>query len=1267
MHARNLLASGGAQPHLSRSRFSRSQGSLVAQKLAKSKAEESENTSAAEKTLWEESTQSLWDPSGTSRVDLATKGPKNSSHGRTCLEMWLPNSEPYETSLVQLLWSSLFPDPMEPDDNKEWLGVEKGFWEEGRYTKRAEGSEARSAQTLYSRVAREVNAVEGFYASNQIPACFDGKAGHPIQGGSAGRTTGEQRQGKGGSPCGIFEERWRAGRGFALASRSHKKGAWREHDRRNEASTGTHVQFTRETETQADALPSKPDRTSPKGNRGFEEEGDFFGCSMGQIQKGSRVQSRYSALELSGTEEGSLRTIGSKDRDTQATTAGTPESCQLGVNGRVCRFGRGRWRDRPQFRCGHPNYFGSRREQLGTKASETPQTCRARDMKGMQGDVNLVIYGSHPLKDEQANWLELSLASAPPFKAAPSRDEGMDWCPDFDNTAGYPPQKNLTMTDEDALPTWADVLDGLWKSYEYRINFLENDCNDMSRLFGRDRDYSFKSYAAKFATIKGYWDYEKDSNAVKCAFLEQLSAVNFDFTFSKKFLPDPENLPMIFSSWFCRVQGTQVMELLSPLGMSVLDGQPFCTIPAWQHGWSCEYWREVFWNDEWIAFFLGVLLTMLFSGFSLLLVDFWSNLMELWRLGKKRSRYERRVVIICRKRCRQRKCHLKQEWRKSSFFVRYLILWHFCFSFVCGAVPDLLSHGDRTLNEVGDEVNLMQRPVRQSTGWELQLRDWLDIHQLRANQTLVRVWQHQWRRRHVSDSVGQNIWVDKRWSIEEQIRGQLLFFEEEEPMRWSKVTPTPNDHVYKRTHILATGIPYPFFLAVLAEVNNGDRTWYQSVIVEHRQNLVELVDFFNLVWKNNLCAEDYECYTLQPHRTDWPEQIDLFEGELISVFHLPRGRDRVYMEDGSSRCTDVGSSASSSISAGEEYISLVSTNLASRPKPSTGANWATGRYPDHQRLQSDLGQRIEATRAEYDVWEQGAREEALSYTQVQGQDLITSSILDAAEQTDGQVKLHVHGLLTQEVRVERLWLNTLLVRDFLDLLVILRGRWYDVRIEPEMNLHFVSEQPTDTMHEGQNIITLIMDLQPRARLLPILVVTRLDQQGYPDSYDIRAYKHESLINCGDLKRITGLSMLCIHNARCACSKDHNVIHEEELLPISAGTMLMVHIYFDLQRCQWESGHENLIGDEVGLMQNPLGGSIPFGDPFLAIWLYGYCHGLTEPIRAWRGGSGELSPAIYLAQQLSRILDTVLKEQIFAFKVFPIPGDLVRRSTETYMY
>ena len=1171
----------------------RFQGSILAQESQKSQTEGEKGFEEGQKVLGNQSSLCHQDPQEPSRLYLACKGPKATSHGFTSLEVQLPRCEHYEKSLVRLLRNSFFADAMDPDIHAQQFTTEKRSWQESGFSERSEGGEDRSTQTLYSRIARKVDTLEGIYTDDAHPTVDAGKAGYTVSRRSGGDPpTGKQRQSKGRSQCRLLEEGDGA-RGHEGSSRSHQESTRQQLDRRDEESTRENDKLAREAKAQTYPLPFEQSGTCSQGCRYPEEKDSGLRHSLGEIQNGGRGKSCDPEDKLSRTEKGSQRSVCAKGRTTQGSSVGDSEGGQSGIDIRGGGPGRGRCRSRHQLRCRHRGDPRHGREPCRAKASKETEDGESGESKRLSTQC----VGLAPCFKACQPLPELSCVLAPFLKAADGGDEKNERTLIFENTTRF------------------------------------QEC--MTRIVR----------LAQFWIMTGIWMIEP------VTWLE-------------------ENVRKAMPQQFFESNGS--LDCFPHLQEVLRQGNPEDSVltSLLAHGREMRYenWSMILWDDEWIAFFFGVIVLMIFLGSSSLLIDFCGELFALWRYRGEGSKHERRLVKICRRRCSQRKRHPKEGGRNVSFFMRYLLLWHFCFPFVHGMASTSF-FTERAGTSDSDEAFLVQRMGHAHSGWEPQLRDWLGIRQLRGNQTLTRVWQHQWKRRYVSDSVGQDIWVDRRLNIEGQIRSSLLFMDDEEPLRWSKVTPTPDSHVYKRVHILATGIPYPFFLAVLAEVNNGERTWYQTVIVEHQNNMVDLVNFFNLVWRHNQCAEDHECYILQPHRTDWPEQADLFEGELVSVFHLPRSRERLRQTSNSSECTEAGDDFSLPTSSDEEYVSLVCTRITLQRHIHYGMNWAAGSYPDQQRMHSELGRRIEDTRVNFEAWERDLRQEALDHTQVQGQEIITDSILGEAENRGGYARLHVHGIIAQEVDVQKIWLDTRQVRDFVDLLVILRGLWPMDRPSQDMNLHFVCEQPTDTMNEDVGITTLIMDLLPTARMLPILVVTRMDQEGYEDSYDIRAHKHEALISCGDLKRITGLSMVCSFNARCVCTRDHNVILEDELIPIPAGTMLMIHIYFDLQRCRSEDrmNRNDSIGDEMGMMQNPLTNFLSAAaDPFTMTWLYGYCHGLLEPIRAWKGGAGELTSDVYLSQQFARILDTVLKDHILAYKVFPLPADLMRRFTEAYV-
>ena len=336
---------------------------------------------------------------------------------------------------------------------------------------------------------------------------------------------------------------------------------------------------------------------------------------------------------------------------------------------------------------------------------------------------------------------------------------------------------------------------------------------------------------------------------------------------------------------------------------------------------------------------------------------------------------------------------------------------------------------------------------------------------------------------------------------------------------------------------------------------------------------------------------------------------------------------------------------------------------------------AAGRFPDEVHSDTALEQSIRETRNADQRWRQNLRDEAARHTLIRGQEAITAEFLDLAEQRDDrQVRVHLHGLDETEIRVERLWIDTSQIRDFLDLLVILRGVWNDVRTSPEMALHFVSAQPSPVVYRGNAIITLLMDLSPRRRTVPFIIVSRFDQMEFDDTYDVASYRHEPFIDCLAIKEMTGLTMVCERNARCTCTHDHNRVEDGRHIPLHDGMMMMIHIFFDQLRCDQDVMEEAWVRDEtasqeeaaedqslmqLGTTQNPQ-------QPFEMPWLYGYGMNLVEPIRAWRAGSNGMQAIPFLASLYAGKMDRFLSWQVSGYRVFPQPRDIVRLSAEAFV-
>ena len=336
---------------------------------------------------------------------------------------------------------------------------------------------------------------------------------------------------------------------------------------------------------------------------------------------------------------------------------------------------------------------------------------------------------------------------------------------------------------------------------------------------------------------------------------------------------------------------------------------------------------------------------------------------------------------------------------------------------------------------------------------------------------------------------------------------------------------------------------------------------------------------------------------------------------------------------------------------------------------------SNGRHPTDVHASTTLGRRIEETNGRQHFRRLHLREIANQHTRILGQEQITQEFLNLADLTeDGRVRLHLHGLKDREVRVERLRVDTGHIRDFLDLIIIMRDMWNDVRGTLDHDVYFVSPQPPPVMQEGAHIVTLIIDLEPAPREVPILVVTKLDQVGYPDTYHAMAYRTDGLVSCEYLKEISGLTMICVHNAHCICTHENNRIDETRLVPIRGGEMVLIIIYFDLARCDVE--HEERMGnttmgdfpqdteDESTFMQ--LQRPPEVRPPFEMPWLYGYGLGLREPSRAWRHGSGGMPAVPYLSTIYARQIGHILHNEAVGFRVTPQPSDITRMSAEAFV-
>ena len=255
---------------------------------------------------------------------------------------------------------------------------------------------------------------------------------------------------------------------------------------------------------------------------------------------------------------------------------------------------------------------------------------------------------------------------------------------------------------------------------------------------------------------------------------------------------------------------------------------------------------------------------------------------------------------------------------------------------------------------------------------------------------------------------------------------------------------------------------------------------------------------------------------------------------------------------------------------------------------------------------------------------------------------------------DGYVRFHVHGITDKEVRVEKYWISIHDLQDFLDLVVMIRERWNDFGEDRAAVLYYVDSQPAPRVYGGQDLITLVLDLAPEEITPPIVIITRVDQLEFEDTFDVMTFRTNAWTNCQQMKDVTGLSMVCRYNARCTCTHNHNRIDDTYNILVQGGQMLMIHIYLEQIRCdqgsmetEWTTRQERTTdGDEVSSMQ--VGAQTRLLAPFERPWLYGYGYGRTEPIRAYRHGAGGIPEIQYLATLYAGQTNTFLSNQVIGF-------------------
>ena len=336
---------------------------------------------------------------------------------------------------------------------------------------------------------------------------------------------------------------------------------------------------------------------------------------------------------------------------------------------------------------------------------------------------------------------------------------------------------------------------------------------------------------------------------------------------------------------------------------------------------------------------------------------------------------------------------------------------------------------------------------------------------------------------------------------------------------------------------------------------------------------------------------------------------------------------------------------------------------------------AAGRLPSRAGEGTFLHTQIERDRYMDGLRHQEARRFNEEHTRVLKQEWITERAMDLSLLRDGKVLFVTFGIEEVQVGVEKQWIQTSEMEDFTDVLVQLRRPWHPDFREYDADVLFVEPQPNHQITGGTEAVVIIMDFMPQHRAISILITTTTRWSDSTPTHDTQAHRVSPITNCREIKRITGMTMVCEMNAVCKCSPGRQFLNEDELLLLGAGQHVVLDIDFREMEC-----HEN---DDILLMQTSSSTSqLTKGDnskdpaqekitgqqnDASPLWVYAFVHGWDQPLKIWHADHPRYDVVTYMVSQvIARDPHGVSFWNYHVAKTVPQPDDLKLANIPAYL-
>ena len=633
----------------------------------------------------------------------------------------------------------------------------------------------------------------------------------------------------------------------------------------------------------------------------------------------------------------------------------------------------------------------------------------------------------------------------------------------------------------------------------------------------------------------------------------------------------------------------------------------------------------------------------------------------LWETGEDTVTHQKTMVKVSKRRATARKRIMSKGMNWLSIGLHYLLWWHHV-----GALA-------------GNTPKLPMQPSfsapAQSESFQEGEQEFLDVfRQVRDRRFhIFELWMHKptWNNGFVNCKKLMSIDIEKPHVT--QIKNSWRTKENWMSYEFVKVT-LPSALENFQGFLGQRYLAYPEGnlgrIPILAYFNGILKVMTGTVWPRGTAQGVSIVELMEIIEPNHLCGERHLCSVQAESLSFWPEAFQARPGSYIHVKQVNIDDDSE--EEGTSSTSSCSTRWHESFgengtsSAEDEQVRInneeafiheeQNLNETEDSNVMMQVQSSAGVFPERMRERSNA--LWERTMAVHHEQQRQWAHERETVENTLNQELIMEEINGLALRNQGHVTCYLMGIANYQIGTRVINVNVWDLQDFVDLGVLIKRQWNDHANFGEWNLHFVDPQPPPEVHQNWDGITLICDLIPNHQNMPIAILTTTHYGAEDNSMDLSVHRARLLLNCRHLQEVSGVRMLCLHNAECSCMYASRPVTDSTPIIALAGYRIDVKIDMHIGRCDGEALLQG--GEETSLMQlegRPTTRSGP--------WVYGYPLLAEDVIRAWKGAIGDSTPQRLLANEHARHRQ-LMHHQIRVYRVFPIPVDLAEANIEAYV-